>query len=276
MEFIRNDLALIPEDQLVVLCMHIPLVDVEDRHDLYRLIEKRPFCMSLSAHTHYHEHTLITSEDGWLGPQPHHHVINVTVCGSWWSGQPDENGIPHTTMRDGAPNGYSIMTFDGQHYSLEFKAARRPKNYQMNIIAPEVVTADALGDTDIYVNVFNALPDAKVEMQLGKKGEWVELAHHVADDPSYLKMVAEEQKLENKSSRDLPNSHKTAHLWRGRLPGDVEAGTYLIQVRATDTHEPHHAHGDHEHTEEDSDHDHIHQQVYRGRRIIRIEDPATE
>lgn len=274
MEFIRNDLAMIPEDQLVVLCMHIPLVDVEDRHDLYRLIEKRPFCMSLSAHTHYHEHKLISSDDGWLGAEPHHHVINVTVCGSWWSGHPDENGIPHTTMRDGAPNGYSIITFDGQHYSLEFKAARRPRDHQMNIIAPEVVSADALGDTFIYANVFNALPDAKVEMRLGEEGKWTALEHFVSEDPLYLQMVAEEKKLENKSFRDLPGAHKTAHLWRGRLPSNAKAGTYLIQVRAIDTHAHHHAGGDQEHADEDSDHEHTHQHVYHGKRIIRIEEPA--
>src|SRR5690606_31064324 len=46
MEFIRNDLAMIPEDQLVVLMMHIPLMQVEDRQELYDLIAKRPFSMS--------------------------------------------------------------------------------------------------------------------------------------------------------------------------------------------------------------------------------------
>ncbi|MGD9857946.1 MAG: metallophosphoesterase N-terminal domain-containing protein, partial [Planctomycetaceae bacterium] len=111
--FIKTDLAQIPEDQLVVLMMHIPLRDVGDRHDLYRLIERRPFCISISAHHHVHEHVWVTHEDGWQGPRPHHHIINVTVCGSWWSGAPDERGIPHTTMADGAPNGYSIMTFNG-------------------------------------------------------------------------------------------------------------------------------------------------------------------
>jgi hypothetical protein len=40
---------LIPADQMVVLMMHIPLVDVRDRHELYRLIEKRPFCISISG-----------------------------------------------------------------------------------------------------------------------------------------------------------------------------------------------------------------------------------
>ena len=86
LEFIRTDLAQIPEQQLVVLMMHIPLVDVEDRHELYRLIEQRPFCLSIAAHEHIHEHRFITRDDGWRGPEPHHHIINVTVCGSWWSG----------------------------------------------------------------------------------------------------------------------------------------------------------------------------------------------
>ncbi len=284
MEFIRNDLALIPEDQLVVLCMHIPLVEVEDRQELYRLIEKRPFCMSLSAHTHYHEHKLISSDDGWLGPKPHHHVIHVTVCGSWWSGISDENGIPHTTMRDGAPNGYSIMTFDGHNYSLKFKAARRPKNYQMNIIAPEVLAADSVDDTYIYVNVFNALPDAKVEMRLGKKGPWVELDHHVAVDPSYLATVAKEGKIKDRTSRNLPSSHKTAHLWRGKLPADAPVGTHLIQVRAIDTHADNHGDDhDHEHSAEDleqakknKEHTHSHHHVYRGKKIIRIEAADAE
>ena len=69
MDFIRNDLAMIPENQLVVLMMHIPLIQVEDRQALYRLIEKRPFCLSISAHTHMHEHRYITKEDGWQGPE---------------------------------------------------------------------------------------------------------------------------------------------------------------------------------------------------------------
>jgi hypothetical protein len=111
MEFIRNDLALLPPNQLVVLLMHIPLLDVRDRHELYRLIEARPFCMSVSAHMHVHQHRLITHADGWRGPEPHHHVVNVTVSGSWWSGMRDERRIPHTLMPDGAPNGYSLLRF---------------------------------------------------------------------------------------------------------------------------------------------------------------------
>ncbi|MDB4439415.1 metallophosphoesterase, partial [Planctomicrobium sp.] len=84
--FIKTDLAQIPKEQMVVLMMHIPIIGVHDRHGLYRLIEDRPLCISISGHTHTHEHVWITDTDGWNGPKPHHHIINVTVSGSWWGG----------------------------------------------------------------------------------------------------------------------------------------------------------------------------------------------
>jgi hypothetical protein len=235
MEFVRNDLALVPQEQLIVLLMHIPLIDVRDRQELYRLIEKRPFCISISGHTHYHEHRYIKSDDGWLGKKPHHHVINVTVSGSWWSGAPDERGIPHTMMADGAPNGYSLITFDGTKYRLDFKAAGRPAGYQMHIYAPEVVALDKLRETPVYVNVFNGSERSKVEMSLAD-GPWVELVQTREKDPQYEAVFkAEEAVLATTPAwRKLPEAKPSGHLWKGMLPGKAPAGANLIRVRATD------------------------------------------
>ncbi len=252
MEFIRNDLAMIPEDQLVVLMMHIPLIDVQDRQELYRLIEQRPFCISISGHTHHHEHRFIKRDDGWQGPEPHHHIINVTVCGSWWSGAPDERGIPHTTMADGAPNGYSIISFNGHEYTLDFRAAGRPADYQMNIIAPEMITADAAEATDIYVNVFNGSERSKVEMRLGDNGDWIEMTRKVMIDPLFQQTADAEKALKNKTWRDLPNPKPSSHLWHATLPQNPEPGTHALEVRTTD----------------------MHGRSYDARRIIRVE-PST-
>ena len=205
-EFVKNDLQQIPADQLVVLMMHIPLVGVEDRQDLYRLIEKRPFCMSISGHTHHHEHRFITKEDGWRGPKPHHHIINVTVSGSWWSGSPDERGIPHTMMADGAPNGYSIISFDGTEYDLDFRAAGRAASYQMNILAPEEVTADQTSEIEIFADI----------------------------DPSFNKLSETENAVEGKKYRNLPKAKKSTHLWRTKLPAGLKPGTHLIRIRTVE------------------------------------------
>ncbi len=243
LQFVRNDLAAIPADQLVVLLMHIPLVEVHDRQDLYRLIEKRPFCISISGHTHHHEHRFITREDGWQGPQPHHHIINVTVSGSWWSGAPDERGIPHTIMGDGAPNGYSILSFDGTDYTLDFKAAGRPAAYQMHVHAPEVVKLEELDQTPIYVNVFNGSERSQVEMRLGGAGDWTVMKQTAEVDPRYLQVAAAEEAIhgEVEKWRKLPKPKTCSHLWKATLPADAPAGTHLLRVRTTDMHGRTHA-----------------------------------
>ena len=87
----------------------------------------------------------------------------------------DEVGIPHTTMRDGAPNGYSIITFDGNKHVLDFKAARQPASYQMNIHAPDAIKQVNNKKHLVYVNVFNGSAKSKVKMKIGKNGDWIEL-----------------------------------------------------------------------------------------------------
>lgn len=233
-KFIKNDLAMIPKDQLVVLMMHIPLGVVEDRQELYRLIEQRPATVSLSAHTHFMEHHFIGEEDGWKGPEKHHHVINVTVCGSWWRGRKDERGIPHATMSDGGPNGYSIMEFDGAKYSLELRAAGRPADYQMNIYAPESVKPNELGSTPVLANVFAGSENTTVEMRVGSDNQWIKMEQKPMNDPAYERELAEELKWEQRNWKGLPQSHKTPHIWSGKMPSGLPVGTHLIEVRATE------------------------------------------
>lgn len=238
MRFIKNDLAMIPEDQLVVLMMHIPLTAVEDRQELYRLIEQRPAAVSLSAHTHFMEHRFIGEEDGWQGPEKHHHVINVTVCGSWWRGRKDERGIPHATMSDGGPNGYSIMEFDGADYSLDFRAAGRPAEYQMNIYAPESVKPGDVSNTEIIVNVFAGSEKTRCEMRVGtertrNEATWVEMRQSRMADPAFVAEKERELQLQNKDWKDLPKPYETPHIWSGMLPAVSGVGTHVIEVRAT-------------------------------------------
>lgn len=239
--FIRTDLEQIPAEQMVVLMMHIPLNDVEDRHGLYRLIEQRPFSLSISGHTHHHEHVWIDDKDGWKGPQPHHHIINVTVCGSWWSGAPDERGIPHTTMADGAPNGYSLISFDGTNYKLDYRAAGRPADYQLEIDAPDEVAAKELATTPLYVNFFNGSQKSQVEFRVGDS-EWRMMTHVREIDPKYQRVfdredaiLAQAKKLEAEVPfRALPKPKASSHLWKADLPANLPAGTHAIDVRAMD------------------------------------------
>lgn len=238
MAFIKNDLAEVPEDQLLVMLMHIPLTSSNfrqvDREEFFDLFEDRPFTLSVSGHTHYNEHVMVGKNLGWDGPEPHHHLINVTVSGSWWSGAPDELGIPHTTMRDGAPNGYSIVTFDGTEYKIEFKAARRPADYQMNIYAPESVKVEALGETEVIVNVFAGSKKSTVFMKIDETGAWQEMKRHAGKDPQYLALKAQEKSENPPNGRNLPKVRDTPHLWKATLPQNIKPGSHTIHVKTTD------------------------------------------
>ncbi|MFN8740988.1 MAG: calcineurin-like phosphoesterase C-terminal domain-containing protein, partial [Pirellula sp.] len=172
LEFLKKDLASIPIDQPVVLLMHIPIIEAEDRLEFYKLIENRPFAISFAAHTHFLKHHFIGKDDGWNGKEPHHHLVNVTVCGSWWRGSTDELGIPHATMSDGGANGYSILSLDKNSYKLEYRAARRPASHQMSIYLPDEIPADQISSTTMVVNVFNGSKRSKVEYRLVPEGAW--------------------------------------------------------------------------------------------------------
>jgi hypothetical protein len=234
LDWLRSDLKFVPDKQLVVLMMHIPLTDLTNRHDVYRIIENRPHCFSISGHTHWQEHKIIRHEDGWLGPAPHHHAINVTACGSWWTGAPDELGVPHATMRDGAPNGHSILTFKDRKVTIDFRAARRPASHQMNIVAPEVVRRRSV--VEVYVNVFNGGPDSLVDIRLDNNGTWTRLQKVSEPDPSYVAARNREPEKPAEPYRRMPEPIKSPHLWKGRIEMPVAPGEHFISVRANDIH----------------------------------------
>ncbi|GAB5443505.1 MAG: calcineurin-like phosphoesterase family protein [Fuerstiella sp.] len=241
LDFIQNDLALVPQDTLVVAMMHIPLVKSTPwlqpkRERLFRLLESRDHCVSLAGHTHHHEHVMLGSDDGWKNPKPHHHIINVTVSGSWWSGQPDENEIPHTMCKDGTPNGYTIMHFDGAEYLLEYRAARKAPGYQIRIMAEEELCPGDADRARFFANVFNAMPEANVEWKFVEDEKWQPMQKESQADPAFQKLWQAEQKdkAEGKLAwRELPSPMKSPHLWSAQIPTDLPVGTYGIQVRCT-------------------------------------------
>jgi hypothetical protein len=232
--FIENDLAHIERDRLIVLMMHIPLFKMENRDRLFALLEDRPHTFSLAAHWHEQWHEFYGPEDGWHGAEPHHHLVHGTACGSWWAGAPDEFGIPHATMADGAPNGYSIITFDGYEYSVRFKAAHRPAHEQMHIHAPDSITTAQVRTTEVLANIYAGSERSVVEMKVGDGGEWVPMKRIERTDPYYEAMKAAEASETPPRGRELPRPAVCRHLWTAPLPANLPPGAHVIRVRAVD------------------------------------------
>ena len=235
LEFLKNDLDGIPESQMVVLLMHVPIMECRDHQKLFRLIEKRPLCVSVSAHRHVHHHFFLGKEDGWQGEKEHHHIVNVTVSGAWWSGAKNDRGIPHTTMPDGAPNGYSIMSFEDGRYLMDFKGAGLPASEQMLVQLPDSVKQ---GDaTDFWVNVYNGSSKSKVEFTIDSSPDWKPIEQEVAFDPNYVRMREKESKITPQIEPALKKPGKCSHLWKGKLPTDLKPGTHLLRIKTTDMHD---------------------------------------
>jgi hypothetical protein len=232
--FLENYLATVPQDRLVTMYMHIPMVGVRNKADVYRLLKDFPHTLSVSAHTHEMMQFFETAEDGWLGKEPHHHFVNATVCGSWWCGTFDETGIPHATMNDGAPNGYSFLDIAGSQYKIRFKASRRPADYQMNIYVPDDVTAADAAATEVLVNVFAGSEKSTVRMKLGA-GDWIPMQQTKTIDPQCLRMHQQNEFLNEEVfgwKMDYPS--ETRHMWKAMLPANPPSGTHTLVVETTD------------------------------------------
>jgi hypothetical protein len=233
LEFLANDLARVPDDRLVVLLMHIPLWEVENRAALFALLRTRSHVFTVAAHTHALEQRWFGVEDGFAPERPLHHYVAGAACGNWWQGSLDEQAIPHTTMRDGAPNGYTRLRIDGQAYTFEYKAARRPADHQMTIHVAEHLTAGALEGERVVVNVFAGSERSRVEWRIDG-AQWSALERSPAEDPFILALKRAEKDHPHGGRTLNPTRYVTDHLWAAPLPAGLTAGWHLIEVRSTD------------------------------------------
>lgn len=239
LEFIENYLSHVPKDELVVLLMHIPLDGtgvhlVPERRRLFEILSNHPNSFSLSGHTHYNEHWFFGSDDGYTAGTEHHHWNAGAVSGSWFGGFPDERGIPHTTMRCGAPNGYTIITIDGNTYSMRYKVSSRSADYQMEITAPTNVAAAEASGAELVVNVFAGSSKSSVDYRLNE-GDWQPMTQDLRPDPNYVATRERERDLpRTPGQRRLPTPRPSTHIWVATLPPNLPTGSHTIEVRHAD------------------------------------------
>ena len=240
MEFLRNEIDRLENYQLLVLLSHIPYekstawADENEKIAFYELIARHPNTISLAAHTHRHYHQFIGKESGFPGNTPHHLVSMGTVCGAWWTGAPDEYGIPHAMMSDGTPNSYGYLYIDGNRWKLRWKAAGRPDDYQMHIDAPDFLISGNEAKIKVNANIYNALPTASVKMKIGDDGEWIRMERTPQKDPVRLAVAGREKELGNVPWRPLGATHNSEHIWTAEQEVNLSPGIYIIYVESVD------------------------------------------
>jgi hypothetical protein len=258
LQFVANVLAKIPPDALIVYCFHIPLYTLVgtapdianvDTRSFLEVISSHRNSVSFSGHTHTNEHWYLTGDDGFSGGAHHHHVLGA-VSGSWWSGPFDERGIPVALASDGSPNGFHVLSVNGNQYTTTLVPARDPGNAQMRIMldsqlhrdAREVmrdypmgallrgpIAQKAASSTRVVVNLFDGGPKSEVEFAINGSA-FAAMRKVERKDP----FVEEVYARNPDTKKPWVNPGKSSHIWQAALPPDLVAGTHLIRVRARD------------------------------------------
>ncbi len=242
LDFVENDLKLVPKDNLIVMAFHIPIFEREDgdsfrnadRERLFQILKDFPNTLSMSAHTHYQEQNFMTKEDGWFQTIPHHHFNVGASCGDWYSGKPDENGVPLSTMRDGTPKGYVFLKFDGNKYTFDYKVAGKPADQYFEIFAPRVVGQKKRSSAGIYANFFIGSPNDMVSYRINES-DWKPMQRVVEPDPTLLHLLHEwDFSDEVIGDRRPSNPVDCQHLWRAAVPTNLAVGLHIIEIKAVD------------------------------------------
>lgn len=238
LQWLANDLALVPPDRLVVLAMHIPIVSkihqndnvkVVNRDELFAVLNERKHLLAVFAHMHVIEHIAFDSTLGWTGTSEFVGINTGAACGAWWSGPKDIRGIPESVCGDGSPNGYFTFEFDGVEYRYRFHPANRHPEYQMRISAPTgILSADSLQNRHIIVNVFAAPPQSRVTYRLNARPA-VEMQLTQMQDPFMQAYFKQYRDLMPGWIRDV---NEVSHIWTAPLPEDLSPGTHTIAVNA--------------------------------------------
>ncbi len=267
--FIGGVLKEWPRDKLVVTCMHIPLqtyldpknpaTNTADRDAFLNHLVGRQNTVSFSGHMHTTEHHYFGADDGFAGPGQHHHHVLTAVSGSWWSGPYDHRGVAVADSRDGSPNGFHVLSVDGQNYTTRFQSANEPHSRQMRIVLEsefhrdrkELYNEFRMGEllssplsldrafaTNLIVNFFDGGPRTSVEYRIGGRAP-IKMERVVRADPFVEEVFARNEAVK----KPWVKAELSSHIWSARLPGDLQASTHCIAVRVVDEYgREHHDH----------------------------------
>ncbi|MFN7172156.1 MAG: calcineurin-like phosphoesterase C-terminal domain-containing protein [Fimbriimonadaceae bacterium] len=234
LQFLDNLLRMTPKDQLIVFNLHIPLIEMEDRKEFFKLLREHTNTLSFASHTHTVHHRFFGEEDGWLQERPHHHFNVGAVCGSWWGGELTNLGVPHTMKRDGTPRGYFILTLDGNRYSMRFQGTGMHPDTQMHLWTPHRIDKAELTNSYAWANVFAASPLCRVEARFND-GPWRPMVSRPGHDPFLTEIKRlESEKILPATGRAIAAPIDTDHLYWVPFPRDISPGYHTFEVRWRD------------------------------------------
>ena len=200
-EWLKQDLKLVPKDKMVVLCVHIQLFNGTSNHtqEVLSLLDQYKEAHVLSGHIHrqqLYDHTTISSSSHKV----YEHNTNA-VCGSWWVAN---------ISGDGTPNGYNVFVGEGNTFSdwyyMGFNEGMNTRSHQMRLYRGNAITGGEIEGSNSYnvkgyyafnfadnvllANVYNA--DSKWKIEVYEDDKYSGTMTKLVDTaPSYSALVGD-------------------------------------------------------------------------------------
>ena len=145
LEWLKQDLALVPKDKNVVLCVHIPLYNHDSHHipEVLALLNTFKEAHIMSGHTHILHNVYEHKVKGTGYDNVFEHNMGA-VCGCWWSSN---------VCGDGAPCGFGVFIGEGNTftdwYYTGYHEGMNTRSHQMRLYRGNAVTgAEISGDNE--------------------------------------------------------------------------------------------------------------------------------
>ena len=222
-QWLVEDLAHVPQNKFVILCVHMPLIqsNITDNNvdKVIELLQQYPKRLVLSGHTHYMRHRMRLNIE--------EHTF-AAVCGAWWSGK---------INNDGSPNGYGVYEISGtsvkEEYYMSVNEGKNNKAFQMRLYRGNLKCGDTSllskyyelqhGEDTILAAVFNAIAPQNNE----GKTPWIVKIYE--DDKAYDMEFLNEKKygLDDTNHIDMPSYFSPV-----KVPTDSSQDWWAIGYRA--------------------------------------------
>ncbi|GAF04110.1 calcineurin-like phosphoesterase C-terminal domain-containing protein [Saccharicrinis fermentans] len=230
--WLKNDLSTVSSDKLIIINTHIPLLeeymDTASIAAIHKLLEPFDNILGLSGHLHGVKAYDDDSSTLWNGQGKYESLVVGATCGSWWTGPYTETELPYATCTDGTPKGYFILELKANDYNYRFVPELYPEDYQMRISSPKGnVELQDVEETEVIVNWFVGKEVDKVYMQIDNQTP-ILMQRFTGVDPFIVASLS--KRINN--DHWTPGIVETDHLWKAKLPADLEKGYHSIFVKA--------------------------------------------
>jgi len=216
-EWLRKDLSYVGKSKPVIIMCHIPIRttlwnrrsdgptwqicwEVMNNSEIFDILKDYSVKYIFQGHMHENEHIF-----------EHNIDINSVgaASGTWWQ----RTGNPYCP--DGSPEGYLIVSVDGESILPLYKGTGKDEEYQIAILEPQD-SLNVEGRTDIMVNFFYGSEKSQLSYKMDD-GSWREL--------SRTKVAVRDTRISEEQT-----FWKTDHIWLASEKKQEDDHTITVKV----------------------------------------------